>query len=122
MNREVITAMVKMCARVVLLTAVIGAVIAAIGYFKKWDSSTPYSNAFFVAGCLVIIAGASSRYAAGGQSSSFRDLAAESFRGMSSGERMRFIVDASSPLRTVILGVLTGLLLILISAIVMQLP
>jgi hypothetical protein len=58
-----------------------------------------------------------SRVAAGQEWNDFQLLDAESFRGMSSGERASFIIDASSRMSTVILGVLTGILLFLISAI-----
>lgn len=106
-----------MCAKSIAITAIIGGVIGIIGYINKWNSSIAYSNAFFLAGCLLIIAGTSSRYAAGQGWYSYQLLSAESFRKMSSGERADFIIKASSSMSTVILGVLSGLLLILISAI-----
>lgn len=117
MKRLVIKAIIKMCAKSILLVAIIAVVIGIIGYINKWNSSIAYSNAFFLAGCLLIVAGASSRFAAGQQSSKYQLLNAESFRGMSSSERTNFIIDASSSMSTVILGVLTGILLMLISAI-----
>jgi hypothetical protein len=113
----VIKAIIKMCAKSILLTATIGVVIGMIGYINKWNSPIAYSNAFFLVGCLAIIAGASSRFAAGQQRNADQSLYAESFRGMSSSERANFIMNASSSINTVILGVLTGILLILISAI-----
>jgi hypothetical protein len=117
MKRLVIKAIVKMCAKSILLTTIIGVVIGIIGYVNKWNSSTAYSNAFFLAGCLVIVAGASSRLAAGQAINNYRLLNAESFRGMSSSERAIFIINASSSISHVILGLLSGILLILISAI-----
>ncbi len=117
MRHPIILAITKTLAKAMLLTAVIGAVIAAIGYTNKWSSSLPYSNAFFIAGSLMIIAGASARYAAGQQTGAFRSLGSESFRDMSSSERADFIVNISSSLSTVILGILTGILLIVISAV-----
>jgi hypothetical protein len=117
MKRFVIQAILKLCAKVILLTTVIGAVIGLIGYINRWNSSIVYSNAFFLAGCLVFIAGGMSRVAAGQAWYDFQLLDAESFRGMSSSERAIFIINASSPMSTVILGVLTGILLFLISAI-----
>lgn len=80
-----------------------------------------YSNAFFIAGCLVIIAGTSSRMAAGPEWSTFQLLHAESFRGMSSSERADAIIRASSSVRLVVLGLLTGILLMIISLIVAKL-
>lgn len=117
MERLVITAIIKMCTKAIVLTAVIAVAIVIIGYIKKWDSAVAYSNAFFLAGCLVIIAGTASRLGAGQEWTSFQLLSAESFRGMSSGERASYIINASSSLGLVILGVLSGMLLILISAI-----
>jgi hypothetical protein len=117
MKRLVIKVIVKMCAESVLLTTTIGVAIGIIGYINKWNSSIAYSNAFFVAGCLVIIAGASTRFAAGQEWGTFHSLSGESFRGMSSSERADSIIKASSSLRLVILGLLTGLSLILVSAI-----
>ena len=117
MNRIVIREILKMLAKALALTTIIGIVIGVLGYIKKWDSSISYSNAFFVAGVLIIIAGASSRYAAGQGWNSYLLVNGESFRDMSSSERANYIVEASSTLSTVILGVLTGILLIILSAI-----
>jgi sulfite exporter TauE/SafE len=117
MRRLITQAIVKLCAKAALLTAAIGAIIALIGYANRWDSSVAYSNAFFVAGALMIIAGASSRYVAYQLNDRDRTIGAESFRHMSSGERAQFVLDVSSPMNTAIMGVLTGLFLILISAI-----
>lgn len=75
-------------------------------------------NAFFLAGCLVIVAGTASRLGAGQEWNNFQLLNAESFREMNSSERANFIINASSSISLVILGLLTGILLILISVIV----
>lgn len=117
MKRLVIKEIIKMCAKSILLTTIIGVVIGIIGNINKWNSSIAYSNAFFLAGCLVIVAGTSSHLAASRQSYNSQLLYAESFREMSSSERENFIINASSSISTVILGLLSGLLLILISAI-----
>jgi hypothetical protein len=117
MKRLVIMALIKMCGKAILLTIIAGIVIGVIGHIKKWDTSLAYSNAFFIAGCLVIMAGMSSRLAAGQEWNTFQLLNAESFREMSSSERANFIINASSSISLVILGLLSGLLLILISAI-----
>lgn len=118
MKRYIITAVIKMCAKSILLTTVIGVVIGVIGYVNKWDSAIRYSNAFFLAGSLVIIAGGFSRSAAGEDWTTFQLLSAESFRGMSSTERANFIIEVSSSISALILGVFSGILLILISVII----
>jgi hypothetical protein len=117
MNRLVIKAILKMCAESILLATVIGVAIGILGHVNKWNSSVAYSDAFFVAGCVVIVAGASSRLAAGGERNNFQLFHAESFRDMSTSEQANFIINASSSLHLVILGVLIGIWLILISAI-----
>jgi hypothetical protein len=118
MKQKVTIALLKMGGEVVLLTILAGIVIGSIGILKKWDTSIQYSNAFFIAGCLLIIGGAFSRQAAGQDWDSFQLLSAESFRDMSPGERADFIVNASSSVRLIILGLLSGILLILISLLV----
>ena len=122
MNQLVIKAILKICAKSIFLTTIIGVVIGIIGYINEWNSSIKYSNAFFLAGLLVIIAGTSSRMGAGEDWGSFQMISAESFRDMSSGERANFIIEASSSASLVILGVLTGILLILISALFIMNP
>jgi len=107
-----------MCGKAILLNIIAGIVIGVIGYMNKWDTSLEYSNAFFIAGCLAIIAGASSRLGASQEWSNFQLLYAESFRDMSSSERANFIINASSSVSMVILGLLSGILLILISVFV----
>jgi hypothetical protein len=118
MNRLVILAIIKICGKAILLTVVAGIVIGVIGYVRKWDTSLAYANAFFIAGCLIIIAGAVSRMAAGQERNAYQSIYAESFRGMSASERANYIVEVSSSVSLVILGLLSGILLILISAFV----
>ena len=121
MKRTVIIAMSKLCGEAVLITVFAGIVIGIIGYLNKWVTSIKYSNAFFIAGALVIIGGLSSRMAASEDYNYFQRLDAESFRGMSPTERANFIVEASSSLRLVIIGLLSGISLILISSLVWEL-
>jgi hypothetical protein len=121
MERFVIQVILKTGAKAIFLTTVIGVAIGVIGYLNQWDSSLAYSNAFFVAGCLIFVAGGLSRLAASKDWDEFQRLYAESFREMSVSERANFIVDASSSVGLVVLGLLTGILLILISAIVLKL-
>jgi hypothetical protein len=110
MKRLVTMTVIKMCGEAISLTILVGIVIGIIGNLNEWDSSLNYSNAFFIAGYLVIIAGASSRLGSGQDWDSFHMLFAESFRDMSPGERANSIVNASSSFRLVILGLLRGVL------------
>jgi hypothetical protein len=118
MKRLVAMAIIKMAGKAILLTIIAGIVIGVVGHIGKWDTSLAYSNAFFIAGCLAIMAGASSRLGAGQEWSNYRLLYAESFRDMSNDERANFIIGASSSVSLVILGLLSGILLILISVFV----
>jgi hypothetical protein len=119
MKRLVIMAIVKICGKAILLAIIAGIVVGVIGHMSKWDTPLAYSNAFFIAGCLMIIAGASSRLGAGQQWKTSQLLYAESFRDMSSSERANFIIEASSSLSLVIVGLLSGILLILVSVFVL---
>jgi hypothetical protein len=118
MKQLVIVTAIKMGGEAILLTIVVGIVIAIIGNLNEWDTSVKYSNAFFIAGSLVFIAGAASRLGSGQERNFSQGLYMESFRDMSPGERANFIVDVSSSFRLVILGLLSGVLLILISQLV----
>jgi hypothetical protein len=118
MKRPVIMAMIKICGEAVLLSVFVGVVIVIIGNLNQWETSAKYSNAFFIGGSLVIIAGMSSRMAAGQEWVTFQRYSAESFRGMSPSERANFIVNASSSMRLAILGLLSGILLILVSVLI----
>lgn len=120
MKRLVVLAIIEMCVKAILLTLMVGAVIGIIGYMNKWNTSLAYSNAFFIAGCLVIGAGGLSRLSAGQERNLFQSIYSESFRTMSPGERADFIVNSSSPVSMVILSFLSGILLMLISVFVMK--
>jgi hypothetical protein len=112
--------MLKMCGKAILLTIMVAIAIGVIGYVKKWDTSMAYCNAFFIAGCLVIIAGGTSRLASGQERTTFQLFHAESFRNMSLSEQSNFIINASNSFSLVILGLMSGVMLILISVVLMK--
>jgi hypothetical protein len=118
MKRFVFLAIITMFGKAILFTVIAGVVIGGIGYLKKWDTAIPYSNAFFIAGCLMIAAGAMSRLGAGQEWYSFQLIHAESFRDMSNNERANFIINASNSVSMLLLGLMSGILLILISVLV----
>ena len=118
MKRLVFMTVIKMCGEAILISIFVGIVIVIIGNRNEWDTAVEYSNAFFIAGSLVFIAGVASRLGSGQERSYSQGLYMESFRDMSPGERGNFIVNTSSSLRLVILGLLSGVLLILISQLV----
>src|ERR1041384_1992601 len=117
MERSIIRAILIFCTESVILTALIGVGIGLLGYMRQWNSSVAYSDAFFLAGCMVIVAGGLSRLGAGQEWSIFQLFSAERFRDMNSGEGANLIINANSPVRLILVGALTGALLILISAI-----
>jgi hypothetical protein len=55
-------AFLGMCGKVLLVLLLAGGIIGVLGYKQAWNTSIAYSNAFFFAGCLLIIAGTSSRF------------------------------------------------------------
>ena len=112
---------IKMCGEAILLTIFAGIVIVIIGNLKKWDASLEYSNAFFIAGCLLIITGAGSRLGAGQGWNNFQLLNEVNFRNMSADERADFVLSATSSVRLVVLGFLGGIFLILTSVLVTKL-
>jgi hypothetical protein len=118
MNRLVMMTIIKLCVEALLLTIAAVIVVGVIGYRNKWDKSITYSNAFFIAGSLMIIAGGSSKMTAGADWASSQTLYAESFRGMSNSDRANFIINVSSSYRLVILGLLSGISLIILSVLV----
>lgn len=118
MKRLILITLIKMCAEAILITMIAGIGIVVIGHLNNWNTSISYSNAFFIAGGLMIVAGGMSRMIAGQSWFAFQFIYSESFRNMSSGERANFIIEASSSARFVIMGVMSGILLILISVIV----
>jgi len=120
MKRTVLMVIIKMCGDAIFLTMIVGMIVAGIGYINKWDTSIAYSNALFISGCLLIVAGMSTRLAAGQDWNNFRFLHGESMRGMSNSERANFIVNASSSYRLVVLGLLSGILLFFLSMLVAE--
>lgn len=115
--RLIIRSIVNMCVKSLLIAAITGVIISVIGYVYNWSSLIAYSNALFIAGSLLFIAGAFSRYAAGQGLPNLRLFHAESLRNMSSSELANFIVAESSSPNIVILGLLSGILLMLLSVI-----
>lgn len=115
--KQIFKEVIKLFGKSIAVVTVIGIAIGILGYVNEWDTSIKYSNAFFIAGCLMIIAGASSRYAASQGWNYYQLLDAESFRNMSSRDRVDFIIKTSSSLSALFLGILSGLLLIVASAV-----
>ena len=118
MDRHAMTSVAKVIGEAAGICVLAAIVIGIMGYVSKWTSPLVYSNAFFIAGGLAIIAGASSRVAAGADWGTYQRFHAESLHGQSIGEQIGSIVTASSPWRLVILGFVSGVTLMLISVIV----
>ncbi len=116
MYRLVMKTILRIGGEAALITVVGGVLVATIGALNRWDNPVAYSNAFFIAGGLAIIAGASSRLGASQEWNTFLVMSAESFRDMGASQRANFIVQVSSSFRLVIVGLLGGMGLILISA------
>lgn len=120
MKHLLLTAILKSCAKALLLTLMIVVLIGVIGYIQRWDTSLAYSNAFFLAGCLMFIGGGFSRLAAGQDWRHAQQVHAETFREMSGGERTDFILEVSNSFNLMILGMVSGVLLVLLSLAVIR--
>ena len=118
MKRQVSMAILKIVGKAIFFTLLVGIAIVVFGYMRNWETSIAYSNAFFIAGCLIFAAGAFSRLGEGQEWRSFQLPDAESIRGMSSSDRANVIIKASSSASMVIPSILSGTMLILISAVV----
>ena len=117
MKRLIILTILKMIGEAILFAMVVGIAIVIIGNINQWDTSIAYSNAFFIAGCLLIITGGMSRLLAGQEWVRYQLFSSESLRNMNSSDQANYIINASSSFKLVILGVLSGILLIIVSAI-----
>ena len=115
-------AVIKVAGEAIILTVLAVLVVGIVGTVNQWDSAIQYSNALFIAGCVVLIGGAASRLGAGQEWSHFQGLYAESFRDRSASERANLIVSASTSVRLVVAGFLSGITLFLMSVFVMNLP
>jgi len=121
MKRRIILEILKVCGEALLFTLVAVIIVFMIGYLKHWDTSRRYSDAFFIAGCLVIIGGAMSRYAAGQEWGLFQRIEGEGSGSRNPGEQASQVVKMSSSFRLVFIGFLGGALLFCISALVTKL-
>ncbi len=117
MNRGIILAVLQLCGKAALFAVLVAAVVGIIGTLSKWDTPLQYSNAFFIAGCLLIVAGPVSRLSAGQRWDHYQRIYAESFRTMSGPQRANFIVEASNSVSTLVIGILSGVLLVIVSAV-----
>ena len=120
MQRLIVEAVLKLCGKAILF-AVLGAIVVGIlGILGKWPGPLEYSNAFFIAGSLLIVAGTVSRLSAGQQWDHYQRIYSESFRSMSGPQRANFIIEASNSVSTLVIGILSGVLLVIVSAILVR--
>ena len=103
-----------------LITLAIGTLILILGAVGRWESNVTYSNAFFIAGLVIFVTGAISRISAGQGLFNFPSITAESYKKLNVSDRMKFIISTNSPIRLVLLGATTGLLLVLISLVALE--
>jgi hypothetical protein len=107
------TSLLRMLGMVFLFALLLGALIATAGWFFGWRTTTPFSNAFFVVGAILITIGVLS--VAGGFSmrSDFKVLYSQSAGSMDINERnQRWLSDITQGYSSFIFLLLTGLLLI----------
>lgn len=115
MKHPIILSILKICGEVLLLTLVVGLLVGLVGLLSRWDTPRAYSNAFFIAGALVFVGGAASRLGAAQEWTTSVLIHPETFRDLTGAERTGRIMETASSFRLVILGLLSGILLCLIS-------
>ncbi len=122
MDRQLLTSGGRVLSEAGVVFLLVAILVGVIGYARQWSTSREFSDAFFIAGSLVIIAGASSRVAAGASWDIHQRFHSESMQGQGLGEQINSIVSASSPWRLVILGFLSGLALMVVSVLISLFP
>ena len=116
MKSLIAKAIIKLGAKSLLFTAAIGSAIGLVGYLNHWQTSLAYSNAFFLAGCFVLIAGTATQFAA--QADYAQTFRFERFREMSFKEQADLVADSTGPFSRVALGVSSGVSLALIAILI----
>lgn len=112
-------ALIKLAAKSLFFTAAIGSAVCLLGYVSHWETSLAYSNAFFLAGCFVLIAGTATQFAA--QADYSQTFRFERFREMSFREQADLIADSTGAFSRVALGVSSGVCLALIAVLIEKL-
>jgi hypothetical protein len=121
MNRFVMTDILRMAGRVAVVTVIAVIIIALLGLINQWDSSTPYSNAFFIAGAIMIAGGVGTKMRAGEDWTSTQEIHPESLSGMTGEQQSRLVLNPSNSTRLAIMGMGSGTLLVLMSLLVLRL-
>jgi hypothetical protein len=116
MKSLIVKAIINLCVKSILLTLAIGSLISLLGFVNHWATSLAYSNAFFLAGCLVIVAGTATKLSA--QHDYSETFRFESFRKTFLNEPANATENSSGSLNLVALGLSTGISLALISILI----
>lgn len=107
---------VRLAGKVLVTTAVISVVVLLISIFLRWSDPVKFSNGFFVAGAILIVAGVFSVTGGFTQRANFGVLYAESAGQANSAERgQRMAAEITQRYGSFIFLLVTGLLLIAIS-------
>jgi hypothetical protein len=107
----------RLAGKILGATALISLVVLVIGYVLQWSDPFRFSNGFFAAGAILIVVGILSVGSGLTQRADFDMLYAESAGQMSSSERTeRMMADITQRYSSFIFPLVTGLLLISISA------
>jgi hypothetical protein len=103
----------RLLATTLILTFIIGAIVACIGWLLRWHSTTQFSNAMFWPGAILIVLGLLSVTGGYGMRSNFGVLYSQSAGDMNLRERtQRWVSDMTQGYSTFILLCLTGAFLI----------
>jgi len=111
--------MLRLLGKILSATALISLAVLLIGYFLRWNDPFRFSNGFFAAGAILIVLGILSISGGFAQRANFGILYGESAGQMSSTERtQRMAADITQRYSSFIFLLVTGLLLMGISAVI----
>jgi uncharacterized membrane protein len=109
----------RLFGKVLAATAIIALIILLLGYFLQWNEPVRYSNAFFLAGAIVIVLGVLSITGGFAQRANFQMTYAESAGNANIAERnQRTAADITQRYGSMILLMITGILLIVIAVVI----
>lgn len=118
MKRQIILNVLKVVGQAVIITLIAALIILIVGFLKHWQTSIQYSNAFFIAGSVLIIVGGLSKFSAAAGRAPPQNSPTETHPEPSPGEQSTQVVKPSSTSRLLAIGVISGFLCFIVSALI----
>src|SRR5512138_2031704 len=104
MKRTISAVILKLGGEAVLLAIVGALVVGLLGRLGRWDTSLQYADAFFIAGCLLIVAGTASKLARSQDTPAFQWLETSAFHDLNANQQEGYVSDMGHSLRVVVVG------------------